>query len=231
MCGQKALKNLILNSRSVQVLTHHFAKWRQTRKTEPVIWQQPIGFSYRYNLFPFRLLPPAAFSPVPAWLRACRHGCWQTLCKRLEESGMLKKRLHKHQPWPSTGHEHSMSSKNPSTPRAHLMVGLLPKLIPDSACAFSLPQECRLCPDCSRFWRLLGNISFWPSPVLTLYCLQQQPTESSKQESWGTAQGCKKIFLHTLDYACDKERKHAETTPRVEKKRADYISLKLRHAE
>lgn len=161
MRGQKALKNSISNSLSVQVLTYHFAKWRQTWKIEPVIWQRLVGFSYRYNLFPLKLLPPAAFSPIPAWLRACRHSCWQTQRERLEESGMLKKRtLQKHQSQPSTGCQHSWSSNNPSTPQAQLMVGLPPKLITDSTCAFSLTQECQQCPTCSTFWGLLGNVSF-----------------------------------------------------------------------
>lgn len=168
MCGQKTLKNSILNSLSVQVFTYHFAKWRQTRKTEPVIWQQLIGFSDRCNLFPFKLLPPAAFSPILAWLCACRRSWWQTLHKTLEELWVLKrKRLQKHQPWPSTGHQHSWNSHNPSTLLAHRMVGLLPKLLTGSTCAFSLSQECGLCPARSCSWGLLGNISFRPPPIFS----------------------------------------------------------------
>lgn len=164
----KSIKNSILNSFSVQVLTYYFAKWRETRKTEPLIWQQLIGFSHRYHLFPFKLLPPAAFSPIPAWFQACWHSHWQALHKRLEESGMLKKRrLQKPQPWPSTGRQHSWGSNNPPTPLAHLMVGLFPKLITDSTCASPLPQECWLWPACSCFWGLLGNISFRPLPVFS----------------------------------------------------------------
>ena len=53
-----------------------------------------------------------------------------------------ERRLQKHQPWPSTGHQHPWGSNNPSTPTAHLTVGLLPKPITKSTHASPSLQEC-----------------------------------------------------------------------------------------
>lgn len=105
------------------------------------------------------------------------------------------------------------------------MVGLLPKLIIVIFCCprnvdYALPTHVS-----EGSWEIL------PSGLpqfLALYYFHQlisaKPMESTKQKSWGTTQGCKKIFLRTLGCTCDKVHKHAETTPRLGEKEQNVLA-------
>lgn len=131
-----------------------------------------------------------------------------------------ERRVQKQQPWPSTGHQHPWGSNNLSTP-TQLMAGFLPKPITNST-HVSLAAGMQAMPCLLMFLSALRGIfppglpqifpPVVPSPMFcpsgAQFCntvlIRAERKESSKQDSGGTGQECKTIFLHTLDCTCDK---------------------------